>query len=231
MKAVDSWSFRPYRPLLQPLKLPFICRLAPSETSVSLEWLGEPDAKILFRKKGQDEWSTAAAASGEAVLTGLSPDTDYEICAETASARGDIRLVRTGTYPGTVVNYLHPEDPVYGFSGHSLCSPSFVRCPQGHLLASMDVYASRAPQNLSLIFRSDDDGRTWHYVCDLFPCFWGRLFAIDRTFSTSRPFKIKHKVIFVAIHFQLFFRPRNKHIVNPHNIIPVFVRKLHRILL
>ncbi|MDD6263072.1 MAG: hypothetical protein PUA83_08340 [Clostridiales bacterium] len=177
MKAVDSWSFRPYRPLLQPLKLPFICRLAPSETSVSLEWLGEPDAKILFRKKGGDEWSSAAAASGEAVLTGLSPDTDYEICAETASARGDIRLVRTGTYPGTVVNYLHPEDPVYGFSGHSLCSPSFVRCPQGHLLASMDVFASRAPQNLSLIFRSDDDGRTWHYVCDLFPCFWGRLFV------------------------------------------------------
>jgi hypothetical protein len=27
-----------------------------------------------------------------------------------------------------------------------------------------------------MLFRSDDDGRTWQYVCDLFPLFWPRLF-------------------------------------------------------
>ncbi|MCQ2385238.1 MAG: glycoside hydrolase, partial [Clostridia bacterium] len=26
------------------------------------------------------------------------------------------------------------------------------------------------------IFRSDDDGKTWHYLTDLYPCFWGRMF-------------------------------------------------------
>ena len=87
-----------------------------------------------------------------------------------------VRLARCGKSIGTVVNYLHPEDEAYGFSGHYLCSPSMVRHPDGFLLASMDVFAANHPQNLTLIFRSDDDGQTWHYVSELMPCFWGKLF-------------------------------------------------------
>ena len=45
------------------------------------------------------------------------------------------------------------------------------------LLASMDLYAPDTPQNLTLIYRSDDDGKTWHYVSELMPCFWGKLFV------------------------------------------------------
>ena len=74
------------------------------------------------------------------------------------------------------MNYLHPEDPAYSFSGNFLCSPSLVRHPDGYLLASMDVYSNAAPQNLTLIFRSDDDGLTWHYLNELMPCFWGKMF-------------------------------------------------------
>ena len=77
---------------------------------------------------------------------------------------------------GTVVNYLHPADDCYSFSGHALCSPSLVRHPDGYLLASMDAYSGDYPQNLTLIFRSDDDGKTWKYVSELFPCFWGKMF-------------------------------------------------------
>ena len=40
----------------------------------------------------------------------------------------------------------------------------------------MDVYAGNHPQNLTLIFRSDDNGETWHYVSELMPCFWGKMF-------------------------------------------------------
>jgi hypothetical protein len=40
----------------------------------------------------------------------------------------------------------------------------------------MDLYAGEHPQNLTLVFRSDDDGETWHYQCELMPCFWGSLF-------------------------------------------------------
>ena len=41
----------------------------------------------------------------------------------------------------------------------------------------MDVFAGGYPQNLTLIFRSDDDGKTWHYLSELMPCFWGKLFV------------------------------------------------------
>ena len=41
----------------------------------------------------------------------------------------------------------------------------------------MDVYASGHPQNLTLIFRSDDEGESWYYVSELMPCFWGKLFV------------------------------------------------------
>jgi hypothetical protein len=40
----------------------------------------------------------------------------------------------------------------------------------------MDLFAVWHPQNLTLIFRSDDDGKTWHYVSELMPSFWGKMF-------------------------------------------------------
>lgn len=40
----------------------------------------------------------------------------------------------------------------------------------------MDVFAGNAPQNLTLLFRSDDGGLHWRYVTDIFPCFWGKMF-------------------------------------------------------
>lgn len=41
----------------------------------------------------------------------------------------------------------------------------------------MDVYGSDTAQNLSFLYRSEDDGQTWSYVCDLHPLFWGNLFV------------------------------------------------------
>ena len=86
--------------------------------------------------------------------------------------------MRTGEGIGDshVINYLHPDDEIYAFSGRYLCSPSLVRHPDGFLLASMDLYQTRYPQNLTLIFRSDDDGVHWTHLAELFPCFWGKLF-------------------------------------------------------
>ena len=173
MKAHTQWSYRPYRPILWEKRFPFICRLVPDETGVYLDWLGDGCQRVYWRKRGEEEFFSCPGENGSCRISGLEPDTDYEI----RVGEGELRLARTGSYPGTVVNYVHPEDNVYAFSGHALCSPSMVRAPQGHLLSSMDLFSSRAPQNLSLIFRSDDDGATWRYVCDLFPCFWGRLFV------------------------------------------------------
>ncbi|NLN04590.1 MAG: exo-alpha-sialidase [Clostridiaceae bacterium] len=51
-----------------------------------------------------------------------------------------------------------------------------LKLPNGSLLASNDYYKAKSPQNLTSLFRSDDDGKSWYYVTDLYPCFWGKLF-------------------------------------------------------
>lgn len=87
-------------------------------------------------------------------------------------------MLRTGPIPegATVINYLHPEDGQYDFSGKFLCSPSLARTKSGRLIAGMDVFGSRMSQNLTILFKSEDDGRTWRYLTDLYPFYWASLF-------------------------------------------------------
>jgi len=184
VRGHSAWHYRPYSPLdrFEKRDLPYICRLAPGEPTVELEWFdrGSEGTHVLYyrvRNSG-DAYRKQELMGSTAVADQLEIDCDYEIyvAREDGSGHSDMRLFRTGAAVGTVVNYLHPEDETYAYSGRSLCSPSIVKLPSGALLASMDVFAGRAPQNLSLLFRSDDGGLHWHYVCDLFPCFWGKLF-------------------------------------------------------
>ena len=125
----------------------------------------------------------ASAASGgvQTQFDGLTNGTLYavQLCADGVSSR--IRLAVPCDVPGAVVNYIHPFDPAYGFSGRFTCSPSLLRLADGSLLASHDVYARAGGQNLTKIFRSRDGGASWQYVTDIFPCFWGKLFAKGNT--------------------------------------------------
>lgn len=185
MRGNTGWQYRPYRPADRSAEAarPFICRLAPEAAAVELEWLdaNDTDAHVVsWRGKGSGtDWNSMVTAESAVRLEGLGADQDYEVRVvrqrdpEAASA---VRLFRTGATPGRVVNYLHPEDELYAFSGRSLCSPCLLMLPSGALLATMDLFAPGAPQNLTLLFRSDDRGRNWRYVADLFPCYWGTLF-------------------------------------------------------
>ncbi|MBQ9133512.1 MAG: hypothetical protein IJX64_03160 [Clostridia bacterium] len=179
MRGKSTWSYTPYRPLLWDTGDIYICRIVPYENSIHFEWLdiGAEKYDIYFRVRGSEEFIYSGNTASNAFdIPDLSSDTDYEfyVCAGTAKSR--IRLARCGESVGTVVQYLHPDDEAYAFSGRYLCSPSLVKHPDGYLLASMDLYAGSAPQNLTLIFRSDDNGETWHYVSELMPCFWGKMF-------------------------------------------------------
>ena len=163
---------------LSPAGKPQICRLAPSAQAVHLEWLGgEPPYRVFFRKR--DEGEFCLAGQTESTFFDIpvpEGDTDYELYVQSQGESGAVRLVRAGESVGTVVNYLHPEDRIYGFSGSRLASPSLLRLPDGTLLASMDVYEKNGGQNLTLVFASTDDGASWHYRSALYPCFWGKLF-------------------------------------------------------
>ena len=138
---------------------------------------GDASYNVFYRERDTDNFlHTGTVTSTEYTINGLTIDTDYEFFVATEKKKSRVRLARCGESVGTVVNYLHPDDEAYAFSGRYLCSPSLVRHPDGYLLASMDLYAGGHPQNLTLIFRSDDDGESWHYVSELMPCFWGKMF-------------------------------------------------------
>ena len=179
MKGYNLWSYAPYKPFLHNVGDIYICRIAPSETAIHFEWLdtGAEDYSVFYRVRDEKDFICYGKTNGtEFDIVNLEPETDYEFYVKTDDKTSLIRLARTGKTVGTVVNYLHPDDEVYSFSGRYLCSPSMVFHPDGFLLASMDLYAKDHPQNLTLIFRSDDDGESWHYVSELMPCFWGKMF-------------------------------------------------------
>lgn len=179
MKGYNLWSYHPYKPLLTDTGDIYICRIAPGENNIHFEWLsdGENTFSVYYRERNKGEFiHYTDTKSNECDIINLNPDTDYEFYVTSGELKSRIRLARCGETIGTVVNYLHPEDEAYSFSGRYLCSPSLVRHPDGYLLSSMDLFAGEHPQNLTLIFRSDDEGKTWHYVSELMPCFWGKMF-------------------------------------------------------
>lgn len=156
----------------------YICRLAPAEHSIRVEWLGEEKGYDIFcRRRGEEEfWLAGQTFSTFFDIPVPTSDTDYEFFIQSGEKKSRVRLARAGKVEGRAVNYLHPEDPYYSFSGRCLASPSLLRLPDGTLLASMDVYGKLAPQILTLIFRSEDEGKSWQYLSELSPCFWGKLF-------------------------------------------------------
>ena len=180
MKGQSLWSYAPYKPFFHETGDIYVCRIVPTEDSIHLEWLdaGKAEYTVKYRTLGESYFITYCVTDKkECDINGLEKDTDYEFFVSTNEKKSRIRFARCGESVGTAVNYLHPDDEAYAFSGRYLCSPSLVRHPDGYLLASMDLYAGACPQNLTLIFRSDDDGESWHYVSELMPCFWGKLFV------------------------------------------------------
>lgn len=182
MKGYTRWDFHPYIPYADIRKkgCPYISLLAPSETGLTAEWYcdcGEDNALVFFRERDTIEFTKKEISDKRFTLSDLKENCEYELFVRDKLGRESaVRLVETGYVPGNVINYLHPEDPAYEFSGQYLCSPSIVRVDENILIASCDVFRGRRPQNLSLIFRSDDNGQTWSNISELFPCFWGRLF-------------------------------------------------------
>lgn len=178
MKGISGWSYRPYKPFFFDVGDVYICRVVPHPNKIHFEWISDEESfSVFYRPRGMGEFiHYADTQEKHCDIVGLSCDLEYEFYVSSGQKRSRTRLARCGFVHGVAVNYLHPEDRAYSFSGKYLCSPSLVRHPDGYLLSSMDVYAGGHPQNLTLIFRSDDEGESWHYVSELMPCFWGKMF-------------------------------------------------------
>ncbi len=182
MKASDKWSSGRYLPpdLSGRVGDPYVCRLAPFSDGFEFEILDPMKAeryRVDVTERGTGKTFSETVTGTAARVRGLPAGTDLSFRVTAPDDRSSSeRMLRCGDYPGTVVNYIHPGDPEYSFSGRFPASPSLVKLPGGALLASMDIYAAKEPQNLTLIFRSDDGGRSWRHLTELFPCFWGKLF-------------------------------------------------------
>lgn len=183
MRGYASWNYKPYLPPDAEVRAgaPYLCRLIPRADGAEVSLSGAADGVTLYWReydKTEDAWQSCRAEEPCSILRGLEKGCEYQIyAADQCGRRSHTRRFLTGDIPWTVVNYLHPEDGQYDFSGRFLCSPSLVRLENQTLLMSCDLYAPMAPQNLTLLFRSLDEGKTWHYLTDCMPCFWSKLFC------------------------------------------------------
>jgi hypothetical protein len=198
-KIMNQWNFTRLKRLVEtaaeePGSVLNIVRLAPGDGCVEWEWKYEGDeseaSKLTFladiRLRGEQGWSYTREldqAQLSARIGGLNNGVDYELRIRATEKEpalehtSPIRLVRPGVAQGTVINYIHPEDYTFNFSGRSPASPSIAKLPDGRWVASHDVFWGAGGQNLTFVFRSEDEGRTWSYLTALYPCFWGKLFV------------------------------------------------------
>lgn len=179
MKYVKTWSHKHYRPLLFNSGDVYVNRISPFENGATVEWnsTGSACEVYLADWKSFDFKRVATTEANSYCFTDLTSGKDYWFYVKCGDKSSLKRVFRTGNYEGNVVNYLHPDDGAYAFSGLYVCSPSLVKLPDGALLASHDVYGPESPQSFTMIFRSDDGGKSWHHACELFPAFWTKLFV------------------------------------------------------
>ena len=147
MNCAQNWSYDRYLPQLcdEPV---YICRIVPTANSIQIEYKTALDGEkaLFYRAKGADsEWMSASADGGKATVSGLDMDTELEFFVACGDKKSAVGYARTSDVPGKVINYLHPDDKKYAFSGQHLCTPCLLRHPDGYLLVSMDIFDGGAP--------------------------------------------------------------------------------------
>ncbi len=205
----QSWGVRPFTPheqsLYGALHTGFslrVVRLSVGDGWVEAEWLPCADAQtacytITVARRGQSVGFANNRPAGTPEpqklsvgqtccrFDGLINDVDYELTVFARDekmlpvARSLPRLFQTRAYDGLVVNTLHPDDYTMAFAGRSLAAPSLVTLPSGVVLVSHGVTWPGAPSHLTVVFRSEDGGRTFRYAADFCPCAGGQLVYRD----------------------------------------------------
>ncbi len=189
MKVESSWCHKPYLPVSEQemADAPYICRLAPYETGFEAEWFhgNSKDEHILYWQHiSRKDWEKIPVSSHMVRVDGLKENEEYRFFIAAADGKSSqVRLVRTGRVPGVTVNYIHPRETQYAYSGVNTCSPSLLKLADGVWLASHDVYQKNGGQNLTILYRSYDNGLHWQFVTELFPCCWGSLFCHEGKIS------------------------------------------------
>ncbi len=167
-----------------------IVRLEPTDQKIVVDYVFEGDAlshiKCFVYSKDNIvtplfDLTQQGESYGSFTITPIYNHTDYIVilkafCGTKEVASSNYRIVRCGFVPGRVINYIHPEDYTFNTSGRSPASPSIIRAADGNLYASHDIYWGDHGQNLTHVFKSENDGDTWKFVSSIYPSFWTKLF-------------------------------------------------------
>mgnify|MGYP004666039931 CR=1 FL=1 len=183
MKGISNWQFTPYRRPIDDAR-PYICRIEPRCGAFVFDWLdGVGQRCDVYFRKADGEFERRPAAAHRVTVDGLENNSDYEFFLRrddgTESAH---RLVHVCDAPenAAVIDYLHPLDDIYEYSGHALAAPTLVKLPSGKLIAGTSVCCDRTrwPSDpcLDVLFESTDGGNSWSYLCDIRPAFNSKLF-------------------------------------------------------
>jgi len=129
MKGQNTWSYTPYKPFLFDVGEIYVCRVVPYKDSIHIEWLDcGGECEIYFRQRGEETFLLAGRSNvWEFDIRGLNDNYEYEFYVACGGKKSRVRLARCAEAVGTVVNYLHPDDRAYSFSGRYLCSSSLLR--------------------------------------------------------------------------------------------------------
>ncbi|MCK5759060.1 MAG: hypothetical protein KAH14_08190 [Clostridiales bacterium] len=154
------------------------------------------NARLIFETDESFDFFALVGISGEAPeettyrklknktyeIFGLKNSVDYEISLiGNNGVCSQARPFRCGEFPGTIINYIHPDDKTYLPSGMCPASPSIIKTTTGRLYVSHDIFCFNMAQNQTKIFFSDDDGDTWNFHSSVEGCFWGKLFVYRDT--------------------------------------------------
>ena len=193
MKGSSSWQFKPYIRFTERRDVPYVTRLLPARNGFEIFYMDASNEtignKLYVREKGtQQEYMVRDIGFEHCSIDGLEEGCEYEFFIQNAKGTaGGVRFVRTGAPipDAVVVDYLHPEDRTFEFSGRTPAAPALVQLPSGDLLAADGIFVDRNPWPalpcISRLFKSKDGGKNWEYVSDLLPTFNGSLFIHKET--------------------------------------------------
>lgn len=98
---------------------------------------------------------------------------DYE---KNVVMRSNKRLFETGYFPGQVINYIHPDDFTYAYSGKFFDSPNIIKLENGTYIACHGVMGWEGHNALCIVLISKDYGKTWNYISRVERCCLAKLF-------------------------------------------------------
>ena len=183
MKCTNKIYHKPYYPISRAGDegKPYICRLIPEKNGFSGDYLYEKDLPCrLYYSVNDEEFKDLDLKDMHFSASGIAENAEVKVYIK--SENGEVsrtRKVRTGAIPegAVVINYLHPEDDNYIPIGQYLASPSIARLKSGAIIASMDTHMWYGTENLVIIYKSTDNGKTFKYVTDLTQFFWSTIFV------------------------------------------------------